>query len=97
MLLNQITALGQKSASAESAILASSLRVVALTDIEVDALQLMAEGCTYKEIAHVLNISVSSVKSRLRNARDKLGAVTVAQSLAIACCLQLVAPTQNKK
>lgn len=56
----------------------------ALTQAELDALEMLAAGLILKEIAHRLSISESAVKLRLTNARSKLGARTNTQAVGQA-------------
>lgn len=56
----------------------------ALTQAEIDALELLATGLMLKETAHRLGISESAVKLRLTNARSKLGARTNTQAVGQA-------------
>ena len=51
---------------------------------EVDVLRLLAEGKVYKQIAHELMLSTSTVRTHLHNVYGKLGAVDRAQAVLIA-------------
>jgi putative nucleotidyltransferase with HDIG domain len=51
---------------------------------EVDALRGLAEGKVYKQIAHELSLSVSTVRTHLHNVYRKIGAVDRAQAVLIA-------------
>jgi HD-like signal output (HDOD) protein/DNA-binding CsgD family transcriptional regulator len=51
---------------------------------EIDALQGLAEGKVYKQIAHELSLSVSTVRTHLHNVYRKIGAVDRAQAVLIA-------------
>lgn len=51
---------------------------------EVGVLQLLAEGKVYKQIAHELGLSTSTVRTHLHNMYGKLGAVDRAQAVLIA-------------
>ena len=45
-----------------------------LTRRELEALQLLAEGLSYKQIADRLGITLNTVNNHLRNVREKLDA-----------------------
>ena len=51
---------------------------------EVDALMGLAEGKVYKQIAHELSLSVSTIRTHLHNVYRKIGAVDRAQAVLIA-------------
>jgi DNA-binding NarL/FixJ family response regulator len=51
---------------------------------EMDALRGLAEGKVYKQIAHELSLSVSTVRTHLHNVYRKVGAVDRAQAVLIA-------------
>jgi putative nucleotidyltransferase with HDIG domain len=51
---------------------------------EVDALRGLAEGKVYKQIAHELSLSVSTIRTHLHNVYRKIGAVDRAQAVLIA-------------
>jgi putative nucleotidyltransferase with HDIG domain len=51
---------------------------------ELDALRGLAEGKVYKQIAHELSLSVSTVRTHLHNVYGKIGAVDRAQAVLIA-------------
>jgi len=51
---------------------------------EIDALQGLADGKVYKQIAHELSLSVSTVRTHLHNVYRKIGAVDRAQAVLIA-------------
>jgi putative nucleotidyltransferase with HDIG domain len=55
-----------------------------LSDREVDALRGLAEGKVYKQIAHELSLSVSTIRTHLHNVYRKIGAVDRAQAVLIA-------------
>jgi HD-like signal output (HDOD) protein/DNA-binding CsgD family transcriptional regulator len=55
-----------------------------LSGREVGVLQRLAEGKVYKQIAHELNLSTSTVRTHLHNIYGKLGAVDRAQAVLIA-------------
>jgi putative nucleotidyltransferase with HDIG domain len=51
---------------------------------EIDALRGLADGKVYKQIAHELSLSVSTVRTHLHNVYRKIGAVDRAQAVLIA-------------
>jgi putative nucleotidyltransferase with HDIG domain len=51
---------------------------------EIDALRGLAEGKVYKQIAHELDLSVSTIRTHLHNVYRKIGAVDRAQAVLIA-------------
>jgi putative nucleotidyltransferase with HDIG domain len=55
-----------------------------LSDREIDALRGLAEGKVYKQIAHELSLSVSTIRTHLHNVYRKVGAVDRAQAVLIA-------------
>jgi putative nucleotidyltransferase with HDIG domain len=55
-----------------------------LSGREVGVLQRLAEGKVYKQIAHELTLSTSTVRTHLHNIYGKLGAVDRAQAVLIA-------------
>ncbi|HEX4109205.1 MAG TPA: HDOD domain-containing protein [Solirubrobacteraceae bacterium] len=55
-----------------------------LSGREVSVLQRLAEGKVYKQIAHELSLSTSTVRTHLHNIYGKLGAVDRAQAVLIA-------------
>lgn len=55
-----------------------------LSPREVDALRGLADGKVYKQIAHELSLSVSTVRTHLHNVYKKIGAVDRAQAVLIA-------------
>lgn len=55
-----------------------------LTQREVDALQLAADGLRYKDVAFELNLSPTYIKNVFSLAEQKLGADTVAHAVAMA-------------
>jgi len=52
-----------------------------LSTREIDALRGLAEGKVYKQIAHELSLSTSTVRTHLHNIYGKLGAVDRAQAV----------------
>ncbi|ABA81606.1 LuxR family transcriptional regulator [Rhodobacter sphaeroides] len=55
-----------------------------LTTSQIEALRLLADGYRYKRIAHILGITESAVKARLKSAVSQTGARTPVQALQIA-------------
>jgi putative nucleotidyltransferase with HDIG domain len=55
-----------------------------LSDRELDVLRQLAEGKVYKQIAHELMLSTSTVRTHLHNVYGKLGAVDRAQAVLMA-------------
>ena len=55
-----------------------------LSNREVEVLKRLAEGKVYKQIAHELGLSTSTVRTHLHNTYAKLGAVDRAQAVLIA-------------
>ncbi len=55
-----------------------------LSTREVEVLRCLAEGKVYKQIAHELGLSTSTVRTHLHNTYAKLGAVDRAQAVLIA-------------
>ena len=55
-----------------------------LSTREVEVLKRLAEGKVYKQIAHELALSTSTVRTHLHNIYGKLGAVDRAQAVLIA-------------
>ncbi len=55
-----------------------------LSTREVDVLRKLAEGKVYKQIAHELSLSTSTVRTHLHNVYGKLGAVDRAQAVLLA-------------
>jgi putative nucleotidyltransferase with HDIG domain len=55
-----------------------------LSQREQDVLKQLAEGKVYKQIAHELHLSTSTVRTHLHNVYGKLGAVDRAQAVLIA-------------
>ena len=63
-----------------------------LTERENDVLRLLAEGLTNKEIAHVLQISETTVKSHVKNIMQKLDVTSRTQAALHAVRIGLVPP-----
>ena len=55
-----------------------------LSGREVEVLKRLSEGKVYKQIAHELELSTSTVRTHLHNIYGKLGAVDRAQAVLIA-------------
>ena len=55
-----------------------------LSNRELDVLKKLAEGKVYKQIAHELELSTSTVRTHLHNTYAKLGANDRAQAVLIA-------------
>ena len=55
-----------------------------LSGRELEVVKQLAKGSVYKEIAHDLDLSVSTVRSHLHNSYHKLGAGDRAQAVLIA-------------
>ena len=55
-----------------------------LTGRELACLQMLADGSRSMRIAAELNVATVTVEMHLRNARRKLGALTMAHAVAIA-------------
>jgi len=55
-----------------------------LSGREIEVLRRLAEGKVYKQIAHELTLSTSTVRTHLHNIYGKLGAVDRAQAVLIA-------------
>ena len=62
----------------------------ALTQRELDVLELLAEGLQHEEIGRRLGISSETVRTHLRKASDRLGASTRTQAVATALRLGLI-------
>lgn len=83
----------------EEMTLLSSMMTQLMTDVsldrglshqELETLRLLRDGLAHKEIATTLAISVSAVKFRLNNARQKLGAQSNVHALALALQRNLI-------
>lgn len=61
-----------------------------LTQAEIEALRMQAQGLRLKQIAGLLSISESAVKARLNNAKRKLGAKTLSQASSLAAHRRLI-------
>lgn len=61
-----------------------------LSDAEIEAIRLRAEGKLFKQIAAELSISESAVKARLMSARRKLGAKNAVELLSLATARRLI-------
>lgn len=54
-----------------------------LSSREKEILQLVSEGKSYKQVAYSLGISIPMIKVYVRNAKDKLGAISCSHAVAI--------------
>jgi two-component system response regulator NreC len=61
----------------------SSIRSV-LTSGELEAIQLLAEGKSMKQIARILNVSIKTIEARRRKTMDKLGIDNIADLVKYA-------------
>jgi DNA-binding NarL/FixJ family response regulator len=61
-----------------------------LTAREVDVLALLAEGLSYEQIGLRLTISGETVRTHVRKASDRLGAVTTTEAVATALRKRLI-------
>ena len=61
-----------------------------LTDRESDVLLLLADGCTYEQIALRLGISVHTVGTNVKNCYRKLGVRRAAHAVSRAVALALM-------
>lgn len=61
-----------------------------LTHRECDVLLLLAEGCTYTQVALRLGISAHTVATHVKNCYRKLGARCAAQAVTRAYALHLM-------
>ena len=61
----------------------SSIRSV-LTSGELEAIQLLAEGKSMKQIARILNVSIKTIEARRRKIMDKLGIDNIADLVKYA-------------
>jgi DNA-binding CsgD family transcriptional regulator len=61
-----------------------------ITNREGDVLLLLADGCTYEQIALRLGISVHTVGTHVKNCYRKLGVRSAAQAVTRAAELQLM-------
>ena len=55
-----------------------------LSTRELEVLKRLAQGMVYKQIAHELSLSTSTVRTHLHNIYGKLGAVDRAQAVLLA-------------
>jgi DNA-binding NarL/FixJ family response regulator len=63
-----------------------------LTPRQESVLQLVSEGLLYREIAERLSISPSTVRFHVRGLKERLGAKTMSELLAVAIRSALIAP-----
>ena len=61
-----------------------------LSGRERDVLRLLAEGCTYSEVAKRLGISAHTVTTHIKNCYRKLGVRSAAEAVARARELKLL-------
>jgi DNA-binding NarL/FixJ family response regulator len=61
---------------------ARSTNFLSLSPRETQILDLLAQGCLYKEIAHLLKISIPTVNTHIRNIYEKLHVHSRAQAVA---------------
>jgi DNA-binding CsgD family transcriptional regulator len=64
-----------------------------VSEREREVLRLVAQGASVDEIAHQLMISSNTVRTHLRNTRQKLGAASRAHAVALAYGTGLLAPS----
>ena len=64
--------------------------VEAISEREIEVLQLLANGRTYKEIAQELFVSVNTIKSHLKSIYGKLGVNNRREAVAQARLLHLI-------
>ena len=62
----------------------------AVSEREIEVLQLLANGRTYKEIAQELFVSVNTIKSHLKSIYGKLGVNNRREAVAQARLLHLI-------
>lgn len=84
-----VVAIGTR-AFARAEELSSEARGVALSERERHAVSLVATGRSDREIASIMNVSVTTAHFHVEQAKRKLGAVTRAQAVAIAINKDLV-------
>jgi len=68
--------------------------VEAMSEREIEVLQLLADGLTYQEIAEAMFVSVNTVKSHLKSIYGKLGVHNRREAVARARVLHLLAPNE---
>ncbi|WP_375264160.1 autoinducer binding domain-containing protein [Palleronia sp.] len=88
----QLAAVHMHDAIMQSDILSRVLRRPQLSSREREILQWTAAGKSQSEIGDILTISHRTVEVHLRSAREKLGALTTAQTVGRAVGLGLVLP-----
>ena len=64
--------------------------VEAISEREIEVLQLLANGRTYKEIAQELFVSVNTIKSHLKSIYGKLGVNNSREAVSQARLLHLI-------
>lgn len=68
-----------------------------LTDREADVLALLAKGCSYRQIALRLGISVHTVGTHLKHCYRKLGVRRATEAVARATELSLLAKPKRER
>ncbi|MGJ8528399.1 autoinducer binding domain-containing protein [Maritalea sp.] len=63
-----------------------------LSPREIETLQWLSKGLRSQQIAHKMNVKQVTIEFHFRNARQKLGAATREQALAIALAQNLIQP-----
>jgi len=61
-----------------------------LTSREIEVLRLIAQGCTYKQVANRLGVSLHTVASHVKNTYRKLGVRSSAAAVMQAVTMQLL-------
>ena len=79
------------------AVLVSGDQTKALTDREIEVLELVASGLVKKEIANNLGIGETTVISHVKNIYEKLGAVNAPAAVAKAYRVGLLPRGRRKK
>lgn len=88
----QLAAVHMHDAVMQSDVLSRVLRMPQLSSRELEILQWIAAGKSQTEIGDILTISHRTVEVHLRSAREKLNALTTAQTIGRAVALGLVLP-----
>ena len=66
-----------------------------LTPREIDVLRLIARGCTYKQVADRLGVSLHTVASHTKNTYRKLGVRSSAAAVMQAVTMQLLGHSEE--